>query len=152
MAALKPEVKTFIVSALACYDTPTQVAEAVKEEFGLVVSRMQVSAYDPHKVQGKYLSKALRELFAKVRAEFDAEVTAIPIAKKTYRLRMLQKTVERAESRKNSALVLQTLEQAAREVGDMFVNRQKTAGDEHGDEPVAIKVERGVKDARRQPA
>ncbi|WP_122394290.1 DUF2280 domain-containing protein, partial [Pseudomonas amygdali] len=30
MAAITPEIKTFIVQALACFDTPSQVAEAVK--------------------------------------------------------------------------------------------------------------------------
>ena len=42
MAALKSEVKSFIVQALACFDTPSQVAEAVKNEFGVVLSRQQV--------------------------------------------------------------------------------------------------------------
>ena len=36
---LPDEVKAFVVQALACFDTPSEVAKAVKEEFGLVVSR-----------------------------------------------------------------------------------------------------------------
>lgn len=35
MATLKDNVKLFIVQALACFDTPSQVVEAVKQEFGL---------------------------------------------------------------------------------------------------------------------
>lgn len=34
MAKLSEAEKRFIVQALACYDTPTQVVGAVKEEFG----------------------------------------------------------------------------------------------------------------------
>tara|TARA_R100000353_G_C6395091_1_gene165941 strand:+ start:150 stop:323 length:174 start_codon:yes stop_codon:yes gene_type:complete len=34
MAKLSEAENRFIVQALACYDTPTQVVEAVKEEFG----------------------------------------------------------------------------------------------------------------------
>ena len=47
MAALSPEVKAFIVQALACFDTPTQIASQVKQEFGLDISIQQVSSYDP---------------------------------------------------------------------------------------------------------
>ena len=37
MAALKSDVKAFIVQALACFDTPTQVSQAVKQEFDIDV-------------------------------------------------------------------------------------------------------------------
>ncbi|WP_122869605.1 DUF2280 domain-containing protein, partial [Pseudomonas viridiflava] len=39
MAALKHEVKSFIVQALACFDTPSQVVEQVKQEFSIEISR-----------------------------------------------------------------------------------------------------------------
>lgn len=45
MASLNNEIKAFIVQALACFDTPSQVAKAVKQEFDLDVSRQQV---EPH--------------------------------------------------------------------------------------------------------
>lgn len=35
MAALKPDVKAFIIQSLACFDTPTLVVESVQKEFGL---------------------------------------------------------------------------------------------------------------------
>ncbi|MEX5591058.1 DUF2280 domain-containing protein, partial [Pseudomonas urmiensis] len=47
MAALTPEIKIFIVQALACFDSPSQVAEAVKANFGVTVSRQQVEIHDP---------------------------------------------------------------------------------------------------------
>jgi len=35
MAALNNEVKAFIVQALACFESPSQVAEAVRAPYGL---------------------------------------------------------------------------------------------------------------------
>jgi hypothetical protein len=55
MAALSPEVKAFIVQALACFDTPTQIASQVKQEFGLDISIQQVSSYDPTKAIARIL-------------------------------------------------------------------------------------------------
>ena len=47
MPTLTDEVKEFIVKGLACFDTPSQVAEAVRVNFGIEVSRQQVFSYDP---------------------------------------------------------------------------------------------------------
>ncbi|HDT2575492.1 TPA: DUF2280 domain-containing protein, partial [Citrobacter freundii] len=53
MAALKGEVKAFIVQSLACFDTPSQVVELVKKEFGLSITRQQVESHDPTKANGR---------------------------------------------------------------------------------------------------
>ena len=47
MPTLTNAIKEFIVKGLACYDTPSQVGEAVNVNFGVVVSRQQVHRYDP---------------------------------------------------------------------------------------------------------
>ena len=41
MAILEDEVKGFIVQARACFDTSSQVAQAVRFEFGIELSRQQ---------------------------------------------------------------------------------------------------------------
>lgn len=65
MAKLNEAVQRFIVQALACYDTPTQVAESVKEDFGIEVTRQQIASYDPTKAASKNnLAKKWRDLFA----------------------------------------------------------------------------------------
>jgi hypothetical protein len=46
MAALKDDVKAFIVQALACFDKPSQVAASVKEQFRLDVTRQQVESFE----------------------------------------------------------------------------------------------------------
>jgi hypothetical protein len=63
MAALKDDVKAFIVQALACFDKPTQVVAQVKETFKLDVTRQQVETYDPTKYAGRTLNIKWRTLF-----------------------------------------------------------------------------------------
>ena len=124
MATLKNEVKSFIVQALACFDTPSQVVEAVKNEYGIVVSRQQVETHDPTKSAGKGLAVKWVTLFQDTRKRFREETAEIPIANRAYRLRTLGRMAEKAENMKNMALTAQLLEQAAKEVGDVYVNRR----------------------------
>lgn len=151
MAALSDDVKQFIVQALACFDTPSQVAESVKEEFGLIVPRQQCETYDPTRAAGSRLSKKWRELFERTREDWRKGATEVPIANRIYRLRMLDQLARRAVSSRNAPLALQVLEQAAKETGDMFVNKSRPTGAaEDGDVPVPTKVVRGLVDARRR--
>lgn len=135
MAKLNEAEQRFIVQALACYDTPTQVADAVKEEFGLEVTRQQVAAYDPTKVTSKALAKKWRDLFASTRERFRKEVAEIPIADQAYRLRQLHRMVQEAMRRKNIVLAASLLEQAAKEQGGMFTNRREVSGPNGGPIP-----------------
>jgi hypothetical protein len=128
MATLKDEVKLAIVQALACYDTPSQVAELVKLEFGITMPRQQVALYDPTKPAGKRLSLKLADLFHETRKAFLKDTASIPVAQQAYRLRVIQKEVERAQSRGNTAMVAQLLEQAAKESGGAFTNRRELTG------------------------
>ncbi|MBY5147015.1 DUF2280 domain-containing protein [Enterobacter hormaechei] len=125
MAALSPEVKAFIVQALACFDTPTQIASQVKQEFGLDISIQQVSSYDPTKAIAKNLGQKWIDLFNATRTRFQTELSDIPIANKAYRLRALDRMMTRAEGMKNMALAASLMEQAAKEVGDAYSNKQK---------------------------
>ncbi|WEJ03511.1 DUF2280 domain-containing protein [Pseudomonas sp. FJ2-5-13] len=151
MAALKNEVKSFIVQALACFDTPSQVVEAVKNEYGLVVSRQQVETHDPTKSAGKGLAVKWVTLFHDTRKRFREETADIPIANRAFRLRAMNRFVEKAESMKNIGLAMQILEQAAKETGDIYVNRARK--EEAGDEPVIpTRIQVDVVDARKPNA
>ncbi|HHR6392195.1 DUF2280 domain-containing protein [Providencia rettgeri] len=125
MAALKPEIKASIVQALACYDTPSQVVALVKQEFGLSVTLQQVSSYDPTKAIAKNLGQKWVDLFNETRKRFQEEVSDIPIANKAYRLRMLDRMATKAEGMRNFSLTAQLVEQAAKECGDAYTNKQK---------------------------
>ncbi|MBD8128963.1 DUF2280 domain-containing protein [Pantoea agglomerans] len=125
MAALSTEVKAFIVQSLACYETPAKVIELVKENFNVTVTRQQVSAYDPANAMAKSLSKKWVDLFNATRERFKNEISDIPIANRAYRLRVLDRMAASAEKMKNLGMTAQLLEQAAKEVGDVYTNRQK---------------------------
>jgi hypothetical protein len=124
MTTLTEDVKAFIVQALACFDTPTQVSEAVKEEFGLDVTRQQVAAYDPTKKTSRTLGKKWRAIFHATRKSFLEETAAIPIANQSFRLRALQRMYEKTAGRGNYAMAAQLIEQAAKEAGDAYANRR----------------------------
>ena len=126
MAALKEPVKIFIVQALACRDTPQEVAEQVLQEFGVKVDRKQCQSYDPTKAAGKNLSKKFIELFNKTRADFDAGLIDIPIAQKYYRLKQYQKHLEK--NARNTVMSLNIMKQAAQDLGGQFTNRQELTG------------------------
>ncbi|EPG4624279.1 DUF2280 domain-containing protein [Citrobacter koseri] len=125
MASLKPEVKAFIVQQLACFDTPSQVVEAVQNEFNIQITRQQVASHDPTKAAGVALAKKWVDLFNSTRARFQTEISEIPIANKAYRLRVLDRMTTKAESMRNMALAASLMEQAAKECGDAYTNRLK---------------------------
>lgn len=90
-------------------------------------------------------------LFHDTRKRFREDTAEIPIANRAYRLRALGRIVEKAEGMRNLALALQVLEQAAKESGDMYVNRHRK--DEPGDEPVIpTRIQVDVVDARKPDA
>ena len=151
MAALKDEVKRFIVQALACFDTPSQVVLAVKDTYGLEVTRQQCELYDPTKYAGRDLGVKWRTVFEDTRRRFREETADIPIANRAFRLRAMNRFVEKAETMKNIGLAMQILEQAAKETGDIYVNRARK--EEAGDEPVIpSRIQVDVVDARKPNA
>ncbi|HEO1796761.1 TPA: DUF2280 domain-containing protein [Acinetobacter baumannii] len=129
MVALKEPVKIFIVQALACRDTPQEVVEQVKQEFGVDISRSQCECYDPTKYSGRNLSKKFVELFELTREKFDKGLIDIPIANKYYRLKQYQRQLEKT---RNVKTALKILEQAAKDIGGQFTNRQEITGKDGG--------------------
>jgi hypothetical protein len=125
MAGINQDVKAFIVTRLACFDSIPDVIRATREEFGVAVSRQQVQFYDPTGKAGERLGAKLKLLFKEQREKFLQGTSSIPIANKSVRLRTLQRLVTKAEERGNTALVAALLEQAAKEMGGMFTNRMK---------------------------
>jgi hypothetical protein len=122
---LSEGVKTYIVQALACFDTPSVVVEAVRKEFGDTIARQSVEGYDPTKKAGAVLAPRWRALFDETRKAFLEDTAAIAISHRAVRLRALQRMAEKAESVGNMALAAQLHEQAAKECGDAYSNRHK---------------------------
>jgi hypothetical protein len=121
MSTLTDEIKEFIVKALACYDTPTQVAEAVNATFGVTVTRQQVYRYDPECSEPP--AQRWIDLHAATRRALLSEAAEIGIAHRMVRLRILDRLVHRCE-RNGVALTLACLEMAAKECGGFYENRR----------------------------
>ncbi|WP_269914812.1 DUF2280 domain-containing protein [Acinetobacter sp. HY1485] len=140
MATLKEPIKIFIVQSLACMETPQQVADAVKQEFGIELDRRQCSAYDPTKPAGKNLSKKLKQLFDETRRNFQENILDIPLANKAFRLRELQKMYD--DYGKNKVMKQKVLKQAFQET-DGRVTRQEIDHTTNGKEinkPLTIEL------------
>jgi len=122
MSTLSDEIKEFIVKGLARFDSPTQVAEAVKAAFDVEVSRQQVHAYDPACSQPP--APRWRELHAATRQAFLSDIAEIGIAQKAVRLRMLERYALGAETQKYFTRAAAFLEQAAKECGGFYEARK----------------------------
>lgn len=120
---LPEPVRVAIVQALACFDTPTTVVQAIKTDYGLDVTPQAVEAHDPTKRAGQKLAQRWRTLFDETRAKFINDTADIPIAHRSTRLRALQRMAMKAEKAGNLAMVSKLLEQAAREMGNAYTNK-----------------------------
>lgn len=137
-AKLSDEVKTYIVQALACFDSPSIVAAAVKKEFGVEASRQLVESHDPNKKAASGLAPKWRILFEETRKTFLEDTAAIAISHRAVRLRALQRMADKAETQGNMVLASSLLKQAAEEVGGSYTNRRELTGKDGKDLPVPV--------------
>jgi hypothetical protein len=121
---LPKHVKLFIVQAVACFDSPATVAEAVNQEFGIEIPRQQVEKYDPTKRGGAGLSEKYKAIFETTRQQFVKSTVAIGWSHRPARLRSIQRIGETAEATGDLALALQAVEQAAKEMGGLYTNQR----------------------------
>lgn len=137
-AKLSDEVKTYIVQALACFDSPSVVAVAVKKEFGVDVSRQLVESHDPNKKAASGLAPKWRALFEETRKTFLEDTATIAISHRAVRLRALQRMADKAETQGNMVLAASLMKQAAEEVGNAYTNRRELTGKDGKDLPVPV--------------
>ncbi|MEP7390778.1 DUF2280 domain-containing protein [Acinetobacter baumannii] len=128
MARLNKRVKLYIVRSLATYETPSETARGVQEEFGITVTKQECEAYDPTKKTGQDLSEEFKTEFYRVRKEMNDNLSAIPIANIAYRLKRLQRFIDHEQFKENPVIVPSLLEQAAKEVGGLYTNRKEITG------------------------
>jgi hypothetical protein len=125
MNKLSNEQKVFVVTALACFDTPHEVAKALKAEFNVELKPQSIECYDPTKRAGRNAAKKWRALFDQARKDFLENTAQIGVAHRAVRMRKLQRQIDLNEQRGNSAMVAQLLEQAAKEMGDHYTDRRR---------------------------
>ena len=162
MATLREPVKIFIVQSLACFETPQQVVESVKQEYNIEIPRQQVALYDPTKATGKNLSKKLKDLFHKKRAEFKTNIYDIPLANKAVRLAELQKIYN--DPKMNRVLRTKLIRQFKDEMQgyeiqlldiqlkQLEIDKIKNGDGEGADDPTPVKVTIQVVDASKENA
>jgi hypothetical protein len=125
-AKLDANQQIFVVQQLAVFERPVDVQETLKQEFGVEISLPAISYYN---ITNPALPKKLKTLFNRTRKKFLDDSSKIPIANKSYRLQKLQKMFDREESKSNALqnkkAMREILEQAAKESGDAYTNRQK---------------------------
>jgi hypothetical protein len=119
---LTDEIKAFIVRGLARYETPSRVAAAVKNVFDIEVSRQLVFSYNAR--AAKPPAERWCELFEATRATFLQDLSAIGIAQKAVRLRILDRYAECADDRGHHTLAARFMEQAAKECGGIYEGRR----------------------------
>ncbi len=127
MATLKEPVKIFIVQSLACFETPQQVVDLVREEYGIELTRQQVASYDPTKATCRGMSKKLKDLFSSSRKAFQENILDIPIANKAFRLKELQGMYN--DSGRNKRLKQNLLKQALQETDGRTTKVEHTGKD-----------------------
>ena len=151
MAELKNAVKTFIVLGLAQFMTPTEVVEAVKEEFnGLVVTRQQVRHYNPE--QSVDCGKDWAELFHAERERFTTNVSSLAGAHKSFRLRELDALYRAAKRDGNTVHAAELLAQMAKEMGEAYTNRREITGRDGGPMEIEIQADDSLLNYRKASA
>lgn len=162
MAALKEPIKIFIVQSLACFETPQQVADTVKQEFKIEISRQQVSLYDPTKHVGRNLSKKLKDLFEQTRADFKSNIYDIPLANKAVRLNELQKMyVDWKNNKVKKQNIIKQIKDEMHgyeiqlldvQLKQLEIDKIKNGDGEGADDPTPVKVTIQVVDASKENA
>ena len=151
----KPKIpdraKMFIVTSLACFDSPSVVSAAVKAEYGVAITRQSIESYDPTKTAGARVAPKWKQIFEQTREAYLADVAKIGVSHRAVRLRIMQRMVEKAEAQGNSPLVAQLLEQAAKEMGGAFTNRRELTGRDGGSIKTETRTWRQIlRDGRRE--
>jgi hypothetical protein len=115
---LDDEVKEFIVKRIACYETPSRIAAAVRINFGIDIDRRRIFDYNP--AGSRPPAQRWIDLHAAERARFLRDKAEIGVAQQVIRLRMLDRFAQMAEDNNDHDKAAKYLQQAARECGGFY--------------------------------
>ena len=99
----------------------------ISEEFEVVLTARHVRAYDPKTFQFAGGAK-WQEYHSQVRKRFNTDIAEIPIAQRAYRLHRLKQIHDRALELGALVIAMNALEQAAKEVGNVYTNVSRQTG------------------------
>ena len=133
----KPKLKdlhrAFLVMEFACFSTPMQAADALKQEFGIEISPQGAQHYDVTSGAGRQAAKKWHDLFAVSRQAFLDDVEArVPESFKSVRVQELARASRIFKKRGNFMAMAAMLERIAKEMGDVHTNRREYTGKDGG--------------------
>lgn len=134
---LPKEVQLFIVEQLARYRSSKYIIEAVNELFKILIVKQQIFYYSqictkelPEKAAQS--SKDLQAHFKECRTKFKKDVESIGGFHQPFRMQVLQDELDEELSKKypnrRTPVILEIVEQMAKEAGGMFTNRRELTG------------------------
>lgn len=125
------------VVQIATFRPTAEIIAGLREHWGVSISEEGLRHY---RASNPHCPQRWRDLAEKARAEWNDKVSAIPIANASYRVAVLQETLDQAKGapKVNPVLVLSILEQAASDVGGRFTSRHDFTGIPPAGPPVII--------------
>ena len=130
---LKDHHRAFLVREFACFATPMEAADALREEYGIEIAPQSAQHYDATSGAGSDAAKKWHDLFDVSRQAFLDEVSErIPHAHKAVRIKKLARASDAFERNKNYMAMARMLEQIAKEVGNVHTNRREFTGKDRG--------------------
>ncbi len=135
-----------VVMRLAMFDTVSEIhADLIAD--GVNISIQALGHYNPERTTARTVSQKWTDLFHITREGFLKEIAAEPIANRAYRLRRLEEVRRKAMALGDFKEANKALEQAAKEVGNIFTNVQIIKG--NAAQPGAVDTDAMTPDERR---
>ena len=125
---LTTEQKTFIVRCFARFETVSEVCRSFKEKYTVELPRARACQYNVLSASFYGAAKWV-DIFRAERTRFLANADDIGITNKTVRLQRLEALCCIALERKNVKLAAELMEQAAKEMGEVFTNKREIKSD-----------------------
>ncbi len=130
---LKDHHRAFLVSEFACFSSPQQAADALKQEFGIEISPQGAQHYDVTSGAGVRAAQKWHGLFDVSRQAFlDDVVSRIPEAHRSVRIQELAKASRQFKKKENYLAMARMLERIAKEMGSVYSNRREITGSDRG--------------------
>jgi len=122
---LTDEMRAFIVTRLAWRDSPTSIANQVKEEFAITITRQTVEGYDPVKMarRGKSLAEKWITLYESTRAAIENGVAEIGMSDRLVRLARMERIFHLFMERGNLVEARNTIIEAEKMQNDFYAKR-----------------------------
>jgi hypothetical protein len=125
---LTDDQKSFIVKGFARFESGPEICRAFKEKYGVELPTPRAAQYNCGGPSFKGAQK-WQELFIATRRHFLDSAEDIGITNKTFRLQSLHKLHAVAMDKRNVKMACEILEQAAKEMGEVFTNKREIKSD-----------------------